>query len=90
MQIDRPVGTVTFVSNKGPETTVIQDLEAHGLSMQWAPSITAAVALLNSARLKTVVVTKLALADGNWRDIIQRVIGPVIPEPNEMLVFDQI
>ena len=78
------------MANKGPETTVIQDLGAHGLSMQWARSIRAAVDLLNSAREKTVIVTELARGDGDWRDIIQRVIGPVIPEPNEMLVFDQI
>jgi hypothetical protein len=57
--------------------------------MQWAPSITAAMALLNSARLKTVFVTELILGDADWRDIIQRVIGPAIPEPSETLVFDQ-
>jgi DNA-binding NarL/FixJ family response regulator len=29
--------------------------------------------LLNSAREKTVIVTELALADGNWRDLIEQV-----------------
>ena len=41
--------------------------------MQWARSIRAAVGLLNSAREKTVIVTELALADGNWRDLVERV-----------------
>ena len=37
--------------------------------------------LLNSAREKTVIATELALADGNWRDLIERVrcSGMLIP-----------
>ena len=54
---------------------VLQDIEAHGLVMQWARSIRAAVDLLNSARGKTVVATELALADGNWRDLVERLRG---------------
>jgi hypothetical protein len=77
MQTYRQAGTVIFVSNKSPEATVAKDIEAHGLVMQWARSIRAAVDLLNSAREKTVIVTELSLVDGNWRDIIQRVIGPL-------------
>ena len=72
MQTDRQAGTVIFVSNRSPEATVLQDIEAHGLVMQWARSIRAAVDLLNSAREKTVIVTELALADGNWRDLVER------------------
>ena len=75
MQTDRQAGTVIFVSNRSPEATVLQDIEAHGLVMQWARSIRAAVDLLNSAREKTVIVTELALADGNWRDLVERVRG---------------
>jgi DNA-binding NtrC family response regulator len=60
------------VSNRSPETFVVQDIEAHGLVMQWARSIRAVVDLLNSAREKTVIVTELALADGNWRDLLER------------------
>jgi len=52
---------------------VAQDLEAHGLVMQLARGIRAAVDLLNSGREKTVIVTELALADGNWRDLVERV-----------------
>jgi DNA-binding NtrC family response regulator len=73
MQTDRQAGTVIFVSGRSPEATVLQDIEAHGLVMQWARSIRAAVDLLNSAREKTVIVTELALADGNWRDLVERV-----------------
>ena len=73
MQTYRQAGTVLFVSNRSPETTVAQDIQAHGLVMQWARSIRAAVDWLNSAREKTVIVTELALADGNWRDLVERV-----------------
>ncbi|MBB5343765.1 hypothetical protein [Tunturibacter empetritectus] len=73
MQTDRQAGTVIFVSNRSPKATVLQDIEAHGLVMQWVHSIRAAVDLLNSAHEKTVIVTELALADGNWRDLVERV-----------------
>lgn len=73
MQTDRQAGTVIFVSNRSPEATVEQDIEARGLVVQRARSIRAAVDLLNSVREKTVIVTELALADGNWRDLIEMV-----------------
>jgi hypothetical protein len=75
MQNDRQAGIVIFVSNRSPEATVLQDIEAHGLVMQWARSIRAGVDLLNSARGKTVIATELALADGNWRDLVKRMRG---------------
>jgi DNA-binding NtrC family response regulator len=73
MQTYKRAGTIIFVSNRSPEATGAQDLEARGLIVQWARSIGAAVDLLNSAREKTVIVTELALADGNWRDLVERV-----------------
>ena len=73
MQTDKLAGTVIFVSNRSPEATVAQDIEAHGLGMQSARGIDAALDLLNWAREKTVIVTELALADGNWRDLVERV-----------------
>src|ERR1700741_5358000 len=73
MQTYRRAGTLIFVSNRSPEAPVAQDIEVHGMVMQWARSIRAAVDLLNSAREKTVIVTELALADGNWRDLVERV-----------------
>jgi hypothetical protein len=75
MQTYRRAGTVIFVSNRGPEATIAQDIEAYGLVVQWACSIRAAVDLLNSAREKTVIVAELALADGNWRDLVERMRG---------------
>ncbi len=68
-----------FVATRSPGATVAQDIEAHGLVMQWAPSIRAAVGLLNSTREKTVIVTQLALPDGNWRDLVEWVRCPEIP-----------
>ena len=73
MQSDSQAGTVIFVSNRSPESTVAQAIEAHGLVMQWAHNITAAVDLLTSLRDKTAIVTELALADGNWSDLAKRV-----------------
>ena len=70
-----------FVSTRSPEATVAQDIEAHGLEMHWAPSIRAAVDLLNSTREKTLIVTQLALPDGNWRDLVEWVRCPEIPTP---------
>jgi DNA-binding NtrC family response regulator len=81
MQTDRRAGTVIFVSTRSPEATVAQDIEAHGLEMQWEPSIRAAVDLLNSTREKTVIVTQLALVDGNWRDLVERMRGIDISVP---------
>jgi DNA-binding NtrC family response regulator len=51
----------------------MQDIKAHGLVMHWAPNIEAAAGLISSTRKKTVVVTELALSDGNWRDLVERV-----------------
>ena len=70
-----------FVSTTSPEAAVAHDIEAHGLEMQWAPSIKAALDLLNSTREKTVIVTQLALPDGNWRDLVEWVRCPEIPTP---------
>ena len=85
MQTYRPAGTVIFVSDRSPEATVLQDIEARGLIMQWVRTISAAVDLLNSAREKTVIVTELALADGNWRDLIERMRGIDICVPTVLV-----
>jgi DNA-binding response OmpR family regulator len=74
MHSHKRVGTVIFVSIKSPEPTITRDIEARGLVMHWARSIEAAVGLLSSSQSKeTVVVTELALVDGNWRDLVERV-----------------
>ena len=81
MQTYIPAGTIVFVSDTSREAKVVQEIEAHGLLTQWARNIRTAVDLLNSASGKTVVVTELALADGNWRDLVERVrcVGKPIP-----------
>jgi DNA-binding NtrC family response regulator len=48
--------------------------------MQWACSIRAAIELLDSPFDRAVVVTEVALADGNWRDLVER-ISTRIPIP---------
>jgi DNA-binding response OmpR family regulator len=73
MQTNKRAGTVIFVSNRSPEATVAQYMEARGLVTQWAPSISAAAKLFDSVRGKIVVATELALADGNWRDLVERI-----------------
>lgn len=73
MQTYRQAGTVIFVSNRSPEATVAQDIEAQGMIMHWVCSIRAAVSWLNSAHENTVIVTQLAVADGNWRDLVEQV-----------------
>ena len=75
MQTDKREGTVIFVSSRSPEAAIARDIETSGMVVQWARSIRAAVDLLNSAREKTVIVTELALADGNWRDLVERMRG---------------
>ncbi|HEX3374416.1 MAG TPA: hypothetical protein VHS13_09415 [Edaphobacter sp.] len=73
MQTYRRAGTVIFVSTRSPDATLMQDIKTHGLVMHWAPNIEAAAGLISSTRKKTVVVTELALSDGNWRDLVERV-----------------
>jgi DNA-binding response OmpR family regulator len=73
MQTNRRAGTVIFVSTRSPDAAVAQDIKAHGLVMHWAASIEAAAGLFNSTRKKTIIVTELALSDGNWRDLVERV-----------------
>jgi DNA-binding response OmpR family regulator len=75
MQNYRQAGTVIFVSSGSPEASVVQDLEASGLVVQWARSIRAAVDLLSLPRERTAIVAELALADGNWRDLVERMRG---------------
>ena len=62
-----------IVSNRSPEGAVAQTIEADGLLIEWARSIRAVVDLLNLRRQNTVIATELALADGNWRDLVERV-----------------
>ena len=73
MQSERQTGTVILVSSKCPEATIAREIGARGHEFQWASTIRAAVDLLSAAGDRTIVVTELALADGNWRDLVERV-----------------
>ena len=59
-----------------PEAAIEQEMEARGVRVQWARSIDAAAGLLDSALEKTIVITELALVDGNWRDLVERIRCP--------------
>jgi DNA-binding NtrC family response regulator len=73
MQSKRPVNTIMFVSGRNPEAIIEQDLQRRGLKVEWANSIKAAKDLLASASEGTAIVSDLALADGNWTDLVEQV-----------------
>jgi DNA-binding NtrC family response regulator len=82
MQTDEPARTMIFVGARKPEPGIEQEMEARGLNLYWAGSIHTAATLLNTALdERTVVITELALVDGNWRDLVERTrcLGRLIP-----------
>jgi DNA-binding NtrC family response regulator len=81
MQSQEPGKTVVFVSARKPEDAIEQEMGARGIRVQWANSIQAVGGLLNSALDGTVVVTELALVDGNWRDLLERISSLRNPTP---------
>jgi DNA-binding NtrC family response regulator len=72
---------VIIVAESGPKPGIENELKARGIAVQWARSIKAASGLLDSALNGTLVITELALRDGNWRDLVEQVrsIGKFIP-----------
>jgi len=72
-QSEEPVNTIMFVSGRKPEAIIEQDLQRRGLKVEWANSIQAAKDLLASASERTAIVADLALADGNWTDLVEQV-----------------
>jgi DNA-binding NtrC family response regulator len=64
-----------FVSGRRPEAMVENELQQRGLNVKWTNSIKGATDLLNSESDGTGIVTELAFADGNWRDLVERVRG---------------
>lgn len=75
MQTKERVNTIMFVSGKKPEGIVENELQRRGLNVKWASSIKAATGSLDSESERTGIVTDLALTDGNWRDLVERVRG---------------
>ena len=69
------------MAKSGPKPGIEKELRARGIAVQWARSIKAASGLLDSALNGTLVITELALRDGNWRDLVERVrcIGKFLP-----------
>lgn len=73
MKSEEPINTIMFVSGRKPDKIVEQELGLRGLNVEWANSIKAATDLLDSTSKRTGIVTDLALADGNWRDLVEQV-----------------
>jgi DNA-binding NtrC family response regulator len=81
MQSEERVNTIMFVSGRKPEAIVEHELQRQGLNVKWANSIKAATDLLDSESEGIGIVTELALADGNWRDLVEhaRSVSTTIP-----------
>ncbi len=81
MQTEAPAKTLIVVCATRAEPGMEREMEARGIGLQWAHSIKEATALLGSAPNRTVVITELALRDGNWIDLVEAVkcIGKPIP-----------
>src|ERR1700757_4026822 len=69
----QPVRAVVIVGEQEPEPGIENELKSRGITVQWVQSIKAASGLLDSASNGTFVITELALRDGNWRDLVDRV-----------------
>jgi DNA-binding NtrC family response regulator len=70
---EEPARAVIIAANGGPDPGIDHELRVRGITVQWAGSIQAASGLLDAATDGTLVITELALRDGNWRDLIERV-----------------
>jgi DNA-binding NtrC family response regulator len=79
MDTEQSAKTVIMVGAKSPDPAIEKEMEARGIRLRWARSIRAAAVLLNSGPDRTVVVSELALRDGNWRDLVETVRCRSIP-----------
>lgn len=72
---------IIIIGKSGQEPSIENELKAHGMTVQWARSIKAASGLLESAPSGTLVITEVAVSDGDWRDLVARLrsIGKRIP-----------
>jgi DNA-binding NtrC family response regulator len=79
MQSREPATTVVFVGARRPDAAIEQEMDARGIRVELARSIKVAAGLLHSALGNTVVITELALVDGNWRDLVEQIrcLGPI-------------
>jgi DNA-binding NtrC family response regulator len=65
--------TAIFVSPRRPEPAVEQELETRGITVGWAACINMLPGLMDPRRGIMTIVTELALPDGNWRDVVERI-----------------
>jgi DNA-binding response OmpR family regulator len=72
MHAEEPVKTTIVLCVARTVPGIEKEMKARGIRVRWAPSITAATALLDSAPNGALVITELALRDGNWRDLVER------------------
>jgi DNA-binding NtrC family response regulator len=72
MDAEEPAKTIIVLCATRTVPEIEQEMETRGVRVRWAPSVTAATALLDSAPNGAVVITELALRDGNWRDLVER------------------
>ncbi|MBV8832295.1 MAG: response regulator [Acidobacteriaceae bacterium] len=73
MYTERKVNLVIMVATEKIRPGIEKELETQGIIVRWAATVKAAAGLLKSALDRTLVVTELALRDGNWRDVIEAV-----------------
>ena len=62
-----------------PEPRIEKEMESRGIRVLWARTINAVAGLLSSVLDKAVIITELALRDGNWRDLVETVRCRSIP-----------
>jgi DNA-binding NtrC family response regulator len=72
MHAQEPTKTTIVLCATGMVPGIENEMEARGIRVRRASSITAATALLDSTPDETVVITELALRDGNGRDLVER------------------
>lgn len=72
MDAEEPAKTIIVLCATRTVPEFEQEMETRGIRVRWAPSVTAATALLDSAPNGAFVITELALRDGNWRDLVER------------------
>jgi hypothetical protein len=63
MDAEEPAKTIILLCATRPVPEIEKEIETRGIRVRWAPSITAATALLDSAYNGTVVITELALRE---------------------------
>jgi DNA-binding NtrC family response regulator len=78
---EQRVTAIVFVSRAQPDASLASELACRGISLTWASSVRAAAEALQSSRAGIILFTEVALADGNWRDLLERVelLGKPIP-----------